>query len=121
MTNVYASVKKNYKTAENLMLSTTKAYLCCAFMDFAGIDSLEGTPSKITLPSQESSDKEKTTLFTDIIGKFVENYVMVEFDVERAWREQQEQRRIQATANPTTCNISSTSTHIPEFTSGKKG
>lgn len=117
MTNVYATVKKNYKSAENLMLSATKAYLCCAFMDFAGLDGLEGTPSDLKLPSDNSSDESKASFLTDTVGKCVEKYVMVEFDIEKAWREQQEQKQNQAT---TTCTSSSNTSSLPDVTTGIK-
>lgn len=81
MTNVYASVKKNYKSAENLMLSATKAYICCSFMKFAGLDSLEDTPSKIELPPGDASNDAKAAFLQDTIGQFVDKYVMVEFAV----------------------------------------
>lgn len=31
MVNVYSHVRKNYKSAELLMLSATKAYFCCLY------------------------------------------------------------------------------------------
>ena len=77
MTNVYASVKKNYKSAENLMLSATKAYICCSFMMFAGLESLEDTPSKIQLPPDDADNDLKAEFFKDTIRQFVDKYVMV--------------------------------------------
>ena len=95
MVNVYSDVKKNYKSAELLMLSVTKAYLCCAFMQWAGIETLDGTPENITLPCEASSHEERVNFLNCTIGKFVEEFVLVECDVEKAWREQQEQKRQQ--------------------------
>ena len=65
------------------MLSATKAYLCSAFMEYAGLDRLDGTPKKLT--SSDPKDLER------IIGCFVDEYVMLEFDVEKAPRQQKEQ------------------------------
>lgn len=65
------------------MLSATKAYLCSAFMEYAGLERLDGTPKQIT--SSDPKDLER------IIGCFVDEYVMLEFDVEKALRQQKEQ------------------------------
>lgn len=96
MVNVYSDVKKNYKSAELLMLSATKAYLCCAFMQWTGMESLNGVPVNIKLPHPETStENEREDFLKSTIGRFVEEYVLVECNVEQAWREQQEQRRQQ--------------------------
>lgn len=72
MSNVYSKVKQNYQSAENLMLCATKAYLCCAFMSWAGLDSLDGvTPTKITLVDEKASNEMKTEFIEEVIGKFV--------------------------------------------------
>ena len=52
MVNVKSSVKKNYKAAESLMLSVTKANLCSAFMVWSGMKSLEDKPTKISIPAK---------------------------------------------------------------------
>ena len=57
------------------MLCATKAYLCCAFMSWAGLDSLDGlTPTKIKLLDEKARDEEKTKFIEEIIGKFVEEF-----------------------------------------------
>ena len=58
MVNVYSDVKKNYKSAELLMLSATKAYFCCAFMQWAS-EEMSGTPVNIKLPPKTSSQEER--------------------------------------------------------------
>ena len=105
MSNVYSKVKQNYQSAENLMLCGTKAYLCCAFMSWAGLDSLDGLkPTKITLVDEKASNQMKTKFIEEVIGKFVEEFAFVEFDIEKAWREQQEQRNSPADQQATaTC------------------
>ena len=65
------------------MLSATNAYLCSALMEYAGLEQLDGAPKKIT--SSDPKDLER------IIGCFVDEYVMLEFDVEKALRKQKEQ------------------------------
>lgn len=70
------------------MLSVTKACICCAFMEFAGLESMEDTPSNITLPPNSV----KTDFLTETVGKFVEKFVMVEFDAEKAWCDMQLQK-----------------------------
>ena len=75
------------------MLCATKAYLCCASLSWAGLHSLDAlTPTKITLIDKKASDEQKTKFIDEVIGKFVEEFAFVEFDIEKAWREHQEQR-----------------------------
>lgn len=64
-------------------------------MQWAGIETLDGTPENITLPCEASSHEERVNFLNCTIGKFVEEFVLVECDVEKAWREQQEQKRQQ--------------------------
>ena len=79
---MYTKVKKNYKSAEHLMLSATKAYLCEAFVTWAALEKLDGTPTKICVPSSDNSKEEKKSFLNATIGKFVEQYVLTEFDLE---------------------------------------
>ncbi|XP_028408673.1 uncharacterized protein LOC114531236 isoform X2 [Dendronephthya gigantea] len=117
MTNVYSSVKKNYKSAENLMLSATKAYICCSFMKFAGLDSLEdSTPSKIELPAENASNILKETFLKNTVGQFVDEYVMVELPAEKSWQTQQKKRLQAKEKLPTTCTVPSS---LPELLSGQ--
>ena len=83
-------------------------------MQWAGMETLDGTPVNIKLPLGTSSHEEKENFLSSTVGKFVEEFVLVECDVEKAWREQQEQKRQQQmSANqslpsdaPTTCTSS---------------
>ncbi|CAH3179477.1 unnamed protein product, partial [Porites lobata] len=98
LVNVSNKVQKNYKSAESLMLSTTKAYLCSAFMKWAGLQTLDDKPVNLPkLPSETDSAEVKKDFLHKHIGKFVDEFVLVEFDVERAWKEAsqecQEQQR----------------------------
>ena len=96
MVNVYSDVKKNYKSAELLMLSATKAYLCCAFMQWTGMETVSAKPVNIKLPDPETSTQdERIEFLKSTVGRFVEEFVLVECNVEHVWREQQEQRRQQ--------------------------
>ena len=52
-------------------------------MEYAGLERLDGAPKKIT--SSDWKDLER------IIDCFVDEYVMLEFDVEKALRQQKEQ------------------------------
>lgn len=92
LVNVSNKVKKNYKSAENVMLSATQAYLCSAFKIWAGLEKLDGIPVNLPkLPqSSDTTEVKKEYLFTQI-GKFVDEFVLVEFDVERAWMEAREE------------------------------
>lgn len=70
------------------MLSATQAYLCTAFKTWAGVEELDGVP--INLPklpkTSDTTEVKEEYLFTQI-GKFVDEFVLVEFDVERTWME----------------------------------
>ena len=74
-------------------------------MSWAGLDSLDGlTPTKITLIDEKASNEMKTEFIEEVIGKFVEEFAFVEFDIEKGWREQQEQRNSPADQQATaTC------------------
>ena len=106
MTNVYSKVKQNYESADNLMLCATKEYLCCAFKSWAGLDNLD----TLTLIDKKASDKQKTKFIDEVISKFVEEFAFVEFDIEKALREQQEQRNCPADQQATTTCASFTVT-----------
>ncbi len=92
-------------------------------MQWAGMEKLDGTPVNVVLPPETSSHEERENFLSYTIGKFVEEFVLVECDVEKAWREQQEQKRQQQrSANqslsadaPTTCTSSSAD---PKLTTG---
>lgn len=90
--NVYSDAKKNYKAAAEFMMEVTKAYLCEAFMEWAGIESIEGNPANIKVPSLHASKEHKTKFVNETIGTFVDEYVLPEFDIEKVWRLQQEQK-----------------------------
>lgn len=90
--NVSSDVKKNYKAAAEFMHEVTKAYLCEAFMEWAGMDSIESTPTKITVPTLHASQEKKVQFMYETIGTFVDEYILPEFDVEKVWRLQQQQK-----------------------------
>lgn len=103
------------------MLLATKAYLCCAFMQWAGMEEMSGTPVNINLPPKTSSQEEREKFLTDTIGKFVEEFVSVECDIEKAWQEQHEQKRQQqrcpcsqtfTASTPSTCTSSTANPQI---------
>ena len=91
LVNVSNKVKKNYKSAESLMLSATKAYLCTAFKTWAGLDTLNGIPVNLPkLPTSRDTIELKKEFLAKHIGKFVDEFILVEFDVERTWMEARE-------------------------------
>ena len=86
--NVSNKVQKNYKSAESLMLSATHAYLCSAFKTWAGLEELDGVPVNVPkLPKNSDTTEVKEEYLFTHIGKFVDEFVLVEIDVERAWME----------------------------------
>lgn len=75
------------------MLSATKAYLCSAFLTFSKLESINDTPSwAVPIMSKRSSPQMKWKLVQEHIAKFVEENVMVEFDIEKKWRQEQEHK-----------------------------
>lgn len=70
------------------MLSATQAYLCAAFKTWAGLEDLDGVPVNLPeLPKKHDTTEVKGDYLFTQIGKFVDEFVLVEFDVERAWME----------------------------------
>ena len=69
--------------------------MCFAFMKWAGLQTLDDKPVNLPkLPSETDSAEVKKDFLHKHIGKFVDEFVLVEFDVERAWKEaSQEQQR----------------------------
>lgn len=95
LVNVPSSVKKNYSACEALMLSATKAYLCSAFMTWAQISSTDASPSWFDEIKSKEDPSAKWASLQEQLGKFVDEFVMIEFDIEKTWHEQLEQRRQQ--------------------------
>lgn len=64
------------------MLSATKPYLCAAFKTGAGLDTLNGIPMNLPeLPTSSDSIELKKEFLVKHIGKFVDEFILVEFDV----------------------------------------
>ena len=69
LVNVHPSVKKNYQSAEALFLSTTKAYICSAFMTWAGMKSInDKTAQNIKLPNATFTKEQLDKYLKDVIG-----------------------------------------------------
>lgn len=64
-------------------------------MTWAGISSTDASPSWFSEVHQKDPSAQWERLQFHI-GEFVDQFVMVEFDIERSWREQLEQRRQQS-------------------------
>ena len=91
--------KKNYSACEALMLSATRAYLCNAFMTWTQISSTDTSPSwfsEIEIQEDPSAKWERLQLH---LGKFVDEFVMTEFDIEKSWCEQLEQEGSKGSSN----------------------
>ena len=74
------------------MHEVTKSYLCEAFMEWAGLESMQSTPRNITVPTLHSQQEKKVKFLNETIGAFVDEYILPEFDVEKVWRLQREQK-----------------------------
>ena len=86
MTNVKSDVKKNYKAAESLMLSLTKANMCAAFMEWSGMETLDAIPSKVVVPCKDAPTTEWNEFMNHTVKAFVKEFVMFEFDREKLLR-----------------------------------
>ena len=73
------------------MLSATKAYICSAFMAWAGTTDTATSPSWVSSIGEERNSVVQWESLQIQIGKFVDEYVLTEFDIGRAWQEQLEQ------------------------------
>ena len=86
-------LKKNYKASAEFMYEVTKSYLCEAFMEWAGLESIsQSTPTNIAVPTLHSPQEKKVKFLNETIGAFVGEYVLPEFDVEKVWRLHREQK-----------------------------
>ena len=85
------SVKANYASCESLLLSATNAYICTAFMEWAGLGSLGGTPKEIKVPGPRSSTKQREQFVDNVLSKFVEEFILVEFDSEKSATKKQKE------------------------------
>lgn len=74
------------------MLSATKAYLCAAFMKWGGLSSTDDSPSWFGEIQKERNPSVKWDKLQIRLGKFVDEFVLTEFDIEKRWREQLDQR-----------------------------
>jgi hypothetical protein len=75
MTNVYKDVKKNYNSAEHLVLCSTKLYICSAFMSWV-LENLNDDSENLIIPSKYLKIEEKQEFVGREIGSFVEQYIL---------------------------------------------
>ena len=94
LVNVPSDVRKNYASCEMLMLSATKSYLCSAFLTWADITSTKETPSHVTgTLKKDASPTEQWKFLESYLGKFVDEFGLTEFDIEKKWKEENERKR----------------------------
>lgn len=93
--NVPPRVKDNYSCCESLMLSATKAFMCAAFMSWAGTADTTATPAWVHSIVEKKDPAVQWESLSRQLGKFVDEFVMTEFNIEKAWREQLEKQRQQ--------------------------
>ena len=67
--------------SEELVISTGKAYIIAALLEFLGIENLEDTPKHFNV-----EDEDPDVFFNDVFGKFVEKFVM-QWRVPGNWEE----------------------------------
>ena len=92
--NVPSDVTKNYASCESLMLSATKSYLSSAFLTWSKINSTTETPTYVTkMLKKDASIEEQWQFLQSYFGKFVDEFVLTEFDIEKKWEEDNERRR----------------------------
>lgn len=60
-------------------------------MEWAELGSLDDSPKAIRIPGPRASLKQKKSFVEDVLSKFVEEYVLTEFDRDKALRKKVEQ------------------------------
>ena len=94
LVNVPSYVTKNYASCESLMLSATKSYLSSAFLTWSKVNSTNETPTYVTkMLKKDASIEEQGQFLQSYLGKFVDEFVLTEFDIEKKWEEENERRR----------------------------
>ena len=126
LVNVPLDVRKNYASCESLMLSATKSYLCSAFLTWAEITSTKDTPSYIKKKIKEDpSITEQWQFLESCLGKFVDEFVLTEFDIEKKCEEENERKRkeregerrtgFQGSAQANSKNLFPAGMKVPEY------
>ena len=77
-------VKKNFKASAELLREVTKAYVCEAFMEWAGFDTVDGTPTNITIRHPNVTNLAKKIFMESVTGKFVDEFILPNLDAEKA-------------------------------------
>ena len=95
------------------MLSATKAYLCNAFMTWTQISITDTSPSWFSEIERQEDPSAKWERLQLHLGKFVDEFVMTEFDIEKSWREELEQRRQQRQQQLMSRSSNATSQTLP--------
>lgn len=94
LVNVPSDVTKNYASCESLMLSATKSYLSSAFLTWSKLNSTTETPTYVTKMLKKDASIEEQWQFLQVyLGKFVDEFVLTEFDIEKKWEEDNERQR----------------------------
>ena len=94
LVNVPSDVTKNYASCESLMLSATKSYLSSAFLTWSKVNSTNETPTCVTkILKKDASIEEQWQFLQSYLGKFVDEFVLTEFDIEKKREEENERRR----------------------------
>ena len=75
---------------------------------------MEATPSwAAPILSKRLSPAEKWTMIKKHIGKFFDQYVMVEFDIEQKWREEQEKKEKEKQGQNQQLQVQTEQTFVP--------
>lgn len=76
------------------MLSATKSYLSSAFLTWAELASTKDMPSYVAENlKKDASTTEQWQFLESYLGKFVDEYVLTEFDIEKKWAEENDRKR----------------------------
>ena len=81
---MYNDVKKNFKASAELLQEVTKAYVCVAYMEWTGLDSMDGMPRDIMIPHPNMTKVVKKGFMESIIGKFADKFILPNLDAEKA-------------------------------------
>lgn len=87
-------VTKSFEGTEDFFVSVGTAYILEAAMEFFGLNEVNGTPTKHVPPAGilHLPKSRKKTFFDDVLGSFVDEFVMADPDQDAVMEDQELQR-----------------------------
>ena len=92
-------VTNSYEGCEQLLLSIGRAYIVEAALEFWGMTDVNSNANKNCPPenAQYRSNQVKKVFFDDVVGRFVDKFVMADPTQEELWQHSQAQQQVNQT------------------------